>query len=43
MVKNRVQRYNSRIKRWIKSNTKTGRIISVRSKKGVPYKNIRKE
>lgn len=40
-VSNRRQVYNPRTKRYMKINTKTGRIMGMRSKKGVPYKNIR--
>ena len=41
-VKNRKQVYNRRTKRFVKVNTKTGKIMGMRSQKGVPYKNIRK-
>ena len=40
-VRNRKQFYNPRIKRYVKMNTKTGKIVGVRSIKGVRYKNIR--
>lgn len=40
-ISNRRQIYNSRTKRFVKVNTKTGKIVGTRSKKGVPYKNIR--
>ena len=40
-VSNRKQVYNRRTKRFVKINTKTGKIMGMRSQKGVPYKNIR--
>ena len=41
MQKNRAQSYNKRINRFVKRDTKTGKIVGVRKKKGVPYKNVR--
>jgi len=40
-VKNRVQRYNPKTRRFTVFNTKTGKILRTRKKKGNPYKNIR--
>ena len=40
-VKDRVQRYNPKTKRFTVFNTKTGKILRTRRKKGTPYKNIR--
>lgn len=40
-VKNRVQVYNPKTKRFVVKNSKTGKILRNRSKKGTPYKNIR--
>lgn len=40
-VKNRFQVYNPKIKRWVKIDSKTGRIISVKSD-GKPYKGVRR-
>lgn len=40
-VKDRVQVYNSKTKRFIVKDTKTGKILRNRSKKGTPYKGIR--
>lgn len=40
-VKDRVQRYNRKTKRFTVFNTKTGKILRARNKKGTPYKNIR--
>jgi len=42
MVKNKDQFYNSRTKRWVVRNRKTGRIERQSSRKGMPYKGIRK-
>jgi hypothetical protein len=41
-IKNRVQVYNPKAKRWVKMDTERGRIISVKSDKK-PYKGIRKK
>lgn len=40
-VRNRAQYYNFRSRRWVKVNTRTGKILSVKSDKE-PYKGIRK-
>jgi hypothetical protein len=39
--KNRIQVYNPKIGRWVKIDTETGRVLSVKSDKK-PYKGIRK-
>ena len=41
-VRNRIQFYNPKVKRWVKMDTKKGRIISVKSDKK-PYKGITKK
>ncbi len=40
-IRDRTQHYNSRTQRFIKRDTKTGKIIG--SKKRTPYKNVRLE
>jgi len=40
-IKNRVQVYNPKTKRFVVKDSKTGKILRNRSKKGTPYKNIR--
>ncbi len=40
--KNRIQVLNPKIKKWVKIDTKKGKIISVKSDKK-PYKGIRKK
>ena len=40
-IRKRRQIYNPRTKRFVKINTKTGKIMGMRSKKNIPYKNIR--
>ena len=40
MYKNRIQMYNPRTKKWVKLDTKTGRIIGHKSDKK-PYKNVK--
>lgn len=42
MIKNKDQFYNKRTKRWVVRNRKTGKIERQSSRKGVPYKGIRK-
>jgi hypothetical protein len=39
MYKNRVQMFNPKMKRWVKLDTETGRILSYKSDKK-PYKNV---
>lgn len=39
MYKDRVQMFNPRVKRWVKLDTKTGRILGHKSDRK-PYKNI---
>lgn len=41
-ISNRVQARNPLTKRWVKIDTKTGRIISHKKSPG-PYKNVRKK
>lgn len=40
-IKDRVQVYNPKTKRFVVKDRKTGKILRSRSKKGTPYKNIR--
>ncbi len=40
-VKDRVQRYNRKTKRFTVFNTKTGKILRTKRRKGTRYKNIR--
>ncbi len=40
-IKNRLQAFNPRIKRWVKIDTTTGRIIA-HKKTPHPYKHVRK-
>ena len=42
MIKNKVQVYNNKTKRWVVKNTKTGKFERQGSRKAIPYKNIRK-
>ena len=39
MYKNRVQIFNPKLKRWVKLDKKTGKILSCKSDKK-PYKNV---
>ncbi len=42
MIKKRSQLYNSKIKKWVKRDTNTGKFIDIKQG-GTPFKNVRKE
>lgn len=41
LCKNRVQTFNGKIQRWVKRDTRSGKILDTKSD-NEPYKNIRK-